>query len=159
MIKAAIQERIANIVFTYSPDNKVDDNTSLGVHERFYSLELNDETKTLLFTINLDKYDSSLYNLMHKIKELLRLFDNMAKRSATQKLQELRDSLIKDAPTAKDLQTQIDWSFLEQPGFTALNGTERERLIVELSSSYATRVLRSVRYPVELILVSDLILP
>jgi len=146
LIKAAIQAQISKIIFTYSPDNKVDDPVSLGAHDRYYCLVLNEETKTLTFTINLEKYDNGLYNMTHKMKEMLHLVDELAKRNAHQKLKELREHLIKEAPAAKDLLVDVDWSFLSHPAFSALPGTERERLIIELYNSYATRILRSVGY-------------
>ncbi len=146
LIKASVKEKIAKIVFTYSPENKVDDAVSLGAHDKFYCLVLNNETKTLVFTINLEKYDSSLYNMTHKVKELLNLVNELGKRNANQRLSEIRELFVKEAPAAKDLQVAIDWSFLSHTGFSSLPGTERERLIIELYNSYATRVLRSVGY-------------
>eukprot|EP01125_Pyxidicula_operculata_P008849 TRINITY_DN2931_c0_g1_i5.p1 TRINITY_DN2931_c0_g1~~TRINITY_DN2931_c0_g1_i5.p1 ORF type:complete len:2593 (+),score=522.82 TRINITY_DN2931_c0_g1_i5:630-7781(+) len=138
IIKEAWNARIDGIYLTYDPESKIKD-TLGGESGHHWSIAFRSEDKVLVFSINMDKYDASLYFMAEKLDPIFDLRSAQAERDSLIVLKEL--SLQIKEHTKKLIEFEVDWkNFINHPKFRAMGDPDMKKLTQIMNLTYKTHL-------------------
>lgn len=138
VMKAAVAEKISKIHISLDPQSSINDRTVGDEYSKNYSLELEDESKTLRFVCNLNYLDSP-YRFTQRFDEVIQVRVQQAQRDCLNALKELFSK--QSAALGRDLQWEIVWSFCDHEAFISKSLDEKKDLILKIANRWMPELL------------------
>jgi hypothetical protein len=155
IINSTIQQRIGRVIFSYSTNNAINSPIG-GTYGKHYETILNGKDQyfdfrkwylmvyigsNLIITVNMDKYNDTLYMFKEKIEALLNVRVEQEKRNAQLAFEKLANEMKEKLGFL--IEVQFDWLFTEHPKFTSKPLDDQSKIIKQVITVHGPRVLTS----------------